>query len=93
MDQDKKIDTLIETVESLAIIMKEGFDRTSTKEDLQNLTARVDVIGEGLDIVKIDVREIKESLQKVKDTSDTHTEEIDDFRVRINKLEDKVFVA
>lgn len=57
--QDKKIDTLVDTVENLAIMVKEGFERVATKEDLQNLSYRVDDLAEGLDAVKADTKEIK----------------------------------
>jgi chromosome segregation ATPase len=84
--QDKKINTLVDTVENLAIMMKGGFEQMATKEDIRNLS-------EGLDIVKADVSDIKMTLKPLDQTVSIQDKEIDELKIRVDKIEDKVFAV
>ena len=91
MDREKKIDNLVETVdtlvgtvESLAIMVKEGFERVTTKDDLR-------IINEGLDLVRADVSDIKTTQKPLERTQNVQEDEINELKIRVDKIEDKVF--
>jgi len=84
--QDNKIDTLADTVENLAIMVKEGFEHMVTKDDIRSLI-------DCMEFIRADVSDIKMTQKPLEHTQVVQEKEIDELKMRVDKIEDKVFVS
>ena len=80
------------TIEGLAVMVKNGFDNTATKDELGALRGDVEIL-------KDDVKSLKSGLGRVESRLSRVESEVDalgdvtltDIKKRVTKLEDKVF--
>lgn len=79
------------TIEDLAIMVQRGF--SGVDDRMSGLENRMASVENKIDHLEADVHDIKMILRPLVKTSDTQEEDIAELKIRVNKLEDKVFVG
>lgn len=95
------------TIEDLALMVKRGFDQTATKDDLKDLTTKVELIeddlkdlttkveliAEELNAMNVDVRYMRSTTDALVHSDIVQEAAIEDLTSRVDRVEQKVGIA
>ena len=89
------------TIDDLAVMIQNGFsdvsDRMATKKEMnerfQQVDERINLIVEGMDLMRADIHDIKLTLGPLVRTVAQMEDEIQNFHLRISRLEKKVGIG